>query len=85
MATFYSAVICSLIVFSSVCLGGNISRFDRGRLEKIVKEKDNNNNNKTGHVLGKPLDNFKILYEKQTVQKTNGNIKRSHTPNEIIL
>ena len=34
--TFYNAVICSIIMFGSVCWGGNISKLDRGRLEKIV-------------------------------------------------
>ena len=41
----------------------------RRRLEKIVKEK-------AGHVVGKPLDNFKTLHEK----KTNANIKRPTHP-----
>ena len=57
LVTFYNAVICSIIVFGSVCWGGNISKFDRGRLEKIV--------NKAGHVVGMPLDSFKTLYEKR--------------------
>uniref|UniRef100_UPI003AF4E3BD alkylated DNA repair protein domain-containing protein n=1 Tax=Thiolapillus sp. TaxID=2017437 RepID=UPI003AF4E3BD len=39
LVTFYNAVICSIIVYGSVCWGGNISKFDRGRLEKIVKKK----------------------------------------------
>ena len=30
---FYIAVICSIIMFGSVCLGGNISKLDRRRLE----------------------------------------------------
>ena len=38
LVTFYNAVICSIIMFGSVCWGGNISRLDRGRLEKIVKK-----------------------------------------------
>ena len=37
--TFYNAVICSIIVYGSVCWGGTIPRFDRGRLEKKVKKK----------------------------------------------
>ena len=41
--------------------GGNISKFDRGRLEKIV--------NKAGHVVGMPLDNFKTLFEKRLFKK----------------
>ena len=39
LATFYTAVICSIIMFGSACWGGNISKWDRGRLEKIVKKK----------------------------------------------
>ena len=35
---FYNAVICSLIMFGSVCRGGNISNFDKGKLGKIVKK-----------------------------------------------
>ena len=61
LVTFYNAVICSSIMFSSVCWGGNISKLDRGRLEKIVK--------KAGHVVGKPLDNFKTLHEKRLYRK----------------
>ena len=38
LVTFYNAVICSIIVYGSVCWGGNISKFGRGRLEKIVKK-----------------------------------------------
>ena len=38
LVTFYNAVICSIIVYGSVCWDGNISKFDRGRLEKIVKK-----------------------------------------------
>ena len=50
---FYNAVICSIIVFGSVCWGGNISKFDRGRLEKIAK--------KVGLAVGKRLESFKTL------------------------
>ena len=48
-------------MFGSVCWGGNISKLDRGRLEKIVK--------KAGHVVGKPQDNFKTLHEKRLYRK----------------
>ena len=60
LVTFYNAVICSIIVYGSVRLGRNISKFDRGRLENIVKKK-------AGYVVGMPLDNF--------TKKTNANIK----------
>ena len=39
LVTFYNAVICSIIMFGSVCWGGNISKLDRGRLEKIILKK----------------------------------------------
>ena len=61
LVTFHNAVICSLIMFGSVCWGGNISKFDRGKLEKIVK--------KAGDVVGKPLDSFKTLHEKRLYRK----------------
>ena len=66
LVTFYNAVICSIIMFGSVCWGGNISKLDRGRLEKIVKKKKKE---KAGHVVGKPLDSFKTLHEKRLYRK----------------
>ena len=57
LVTFYNAVICSIIMFGSVCWDGNISKLDRGRQEKIVRGKK--------AVGGKPLDNFKTLDEKR--------------------
>ena len=76
LVTFYNAVICSIIMFGSVCWGGNISKLDRGRLDKIVK--------KAGQVVGKPPDSFKTT-RKETVQKTNANIKRPYTSSETLL
>ena len=38
LVTFHNAI-CSIIMFGSVCWGGNISKLDRGRLEKIIKKK----------------------------------------------
>ena len=53
-------------MFGSVSWDGNIAKFDRARLEKIVK--------KAGHVVGIPRDSFKTLHE-ETVQKTKANSK----------
>ena len=61
LVTFYNAIIHSLITFGSVCWGGNISKFDRGRLKKMIKQ--------AGHVVEKPLDGFKILHEKRLYRK----------------
>ena len=54
-------IMCSIIMYGSVCWGGNISKFDRGSLEKIVT--------KAGHVVGMPLDSSKTLYEKRQLEK----------------
>ena len=40
LVTFYNAVICSLLIFGSVCRGENISKFDKGKLGKIVKKRE---------------------------------------------
>ena len=64
LVTFYNAVICSLIMFGSVCWGGNISKFGRRRLETIVKLKQQ----------AMFLESQWTVW-KETVQKTNANIK----------
>ena len=46
-------------MFDSVCWGGNISKLDGG-WKRLLK--------KAGHVVGKPLDSFKTLHEKKTVE-----------------
>ena len=53
-------MVCSLIVFGSVCWGENISKFDIGRFKKIVK--------KAGNV-GKPCDSFSTFCEKRLLKK----------------
>ena len=67
LVTFYDAVICSIIVFGSVCWGEKISKFVRARLEKIVKKKKK----KAGHVVEMLLDSLKTLYEKRLLKKKN--------------
>ena len=55
----YNAVICSIVMFGSVCWDGNISKLDRGRLEKIVKQ--------SRSCCGKATDIFK--HEKRLYRK----------------
>ena len=38
LVTFYNAVICSIIMFGSVRWVGNISKFDRRRLENVIEQ-----------------------------------------------
>ena len=76
LVTFYNAVICSIIMFGSVCWGGDISKLDRGKLENIVK--------KAGHVVGKPLDSFKTLHEKRLYRKLMQILNDSTLPTTLI-
>ena len=71
LVTFYNAVIRSIIMFVSVCWGGNISKLDRGWLEKIVKKK-------AGHVVGKPLDSFKTLHQKSVKKQQQQQQQQQH-------
>ena len=52
LVTFYNAVLCSIIMFGSVCWGGNISKLDRGRLENIVKKKKKKSRSCCGKATG---------------------------------
>ena len=71
LVTFYNAVICSIIMFGSIFWGGSISKLDRGRLEKIIKKQ---------FLLWESHWAVLRLYtRKETVQKTNANIKRLYT------
>ena len=54
----YNAVVCSIIVFGSVCWGGNISNLIKGGWKRLSK-KAHKKQKKTGHVVGMPLDSFK--------------------------
>ena len=52
LVTFYNAVICSSIMFGSVCWGRNISKLDRGKLESIVKKKEEKKRSGCGKATG---------------------------------
>ena len=38
LVILYNSVICSIIMFGSICCVGNISKLDRGRLENMIKQ-----------------------------------------------
>ena len=72
--TFYNAVICNIIMFGSVCWGGNISKLDRGRLEKVVKKSGAfltifSNLHLILKYCGKATGQFKTLHEKRLYRK----------------
>ena len=71
LVTFYNAIICNLIMFGSVCLGENISKFNRGGLEETKKKE-------VGHVVGKHLTvirHYEKDCKKKKKKKTNASIK----------
>ena len=59
---FYNAAISSILVYGSVCWGGNISKRDWERIEKVIK--------KTEKVTGGHHDSFDILYHIRLTNKT---------------
>ena len=56
LVTFNNVVICSLVMFASVCWDENSSKFDRGRLESIVKKKKKKKKKK--EFVGNALDSY---------------------------
>ncbi len=58
---FYFSSISSVLVFGLTCWGGNISKQDKGRLDKIIK--------KAGSVVGRTQDNLDVLYERRLTKK----------------
>ena len=56
LSTFYDTVICSLIIFWSVCLDGNVSKCTMdGRLEKTVR--------KAGQLVERAFDSFQSAFK----------------------
>jgi hypothetical protein len=45
---FYQRIVCSVMVFPLVCLGGNASALDTGRLIRLIK--------KASSIVGHRLD-----------------------------
>ena len=54
-------MVCSVIVFASVCWGGNVSVRDTGRLNKLIK--------KASSVVGLSLDQIEVLVERRLASK----------------
>jgi hypothetical protein len=59
---FYQSMVCSVMVFASVCWGGNASARDTGRLNKLIK--------KASSVVGQSLDQIEVLVERRLASKS---------------
>lgn len=69
---FYSSVVCSVLTFGSTCWGGNVSKQDRDRLDKVIR--------KAGGVVGLPQDSFDTLYNRRTTNKLKDILKDDTHP-----
>jgi hypothetical protein len=59
---FYQSMVCSVMVFASVCWGGNASARDTGRLNKLIK--------KASSIVGQSLDQIELLVARRLASKS---------------
>ena len=58
---FYTAVIGSVLTFGMSCWGGNLSKQDKGRLDKLIR--------KAGGVIGRKQDDLGTLHDRVVIRK----------------
>ena len=58
---FFTSVVSSVMTFGLSCWGGNVTKRDRDRLDKIIK--------KAGGVVGRKQDDIQTIYKRQVVRK----------------
>ena len=58
---FYSSVICGVLTFGLTSWGGNLTKFDSDRIDKLI--------NKAGRVIGGEQDSLSTLYKRRVNQK----------------
>ena len=54
---FYTSTVCSVLTFGAVCWGGNVTKQDKDRFEKLIR--------KAGGVVGKKQDTFSDMYDRK--------------------
>ena len=67
LVTFYNAVICSIIMFGSVCWGGNISKLEGG-WKSLLKTKGGGGG-EAGHVVGKHWTVLRLYTKRNCTEK----------------
>ena len=67
LGVFFNAVVCSALTFGIVCWGGNLSRHEMGRLNKIIK--------KGSQIIGKQRENIDSIYNKRIMSKAHSVLK----------
>ena len=61
LQTFYTAIVLSILTFAMSCWGGNMSKQDKNRLEKIIR--------KAGGVIGTQQADVETLYNRVVTRK----------------
>ena len=61
LSVFYSSVISSVLSFGLTCWGGNLTKRDTGRLNKVIR--------KAGGIIGRTQDDLDTLYDRRTTKK----------------
>ena len=69
---FFSSIVCSVLTFASQVWGGNISDFDRKRMERIIR--------KAGAMIGVSQESFNDLNDKKVFRKLQSIFKDKTHP-----
>ncbi|XP_077980265.1 uncharacterized protein LOC144435552 [Glandiceps talaboti] len=73
LGVFFNAVVCSALTFGIVCCGGNLSRHEMGRLNKIIK--------KGSQIIGKQSESsIDSIYNKRITSKAHSVLKDPSHP-----
>ena len=67
---FYTSVVQSVVTFSSVCWYNNLSVGNKVKLDRVRKAAE--------RIIGKDLDSFECLYNKNVLKKFNMVMKTDH-------
>ena len=76
---FYNIVISSTFSTGAACWGGNVSKHDQRRVDKVK--------HRASRIIGRQLDNFQALYRRKVLHiffkhpKTSHARKRNHNHN----
>ena len=59
----YNAIISSIITFGAACWGGNVSKHDQGRVDKVI--------HRDSRIVSEQLDNVQSLYRGEVLHKAS--------------
>ena len=68
---FYNIVISSTFSTGAACWGGNVSKHDQRRVDKVI--------HRASRIIGRQLDNFQALYRRKVLHILFKHPKTPHT------